>query len=403
MLETIRKQNPDWEISIFCRDADTDRYLFEQYGTVAGEVFSHLSEQLNQKDTARVTRYLSWSLLGWPQPDTYAACFIHSCREADALVFCGGGSPGGYGQNNLVRHALVPAFLATRVKCPVIFTGLSLEPLYQWSHRELTRYLLNKSSLITMRDSASIETARALGVKTRIESGADWAVDLTPASPEQVKAILADFRIQNTGGIRIVMNLRDENATGPEGGRRQGDYRKLMLGTVIGLLENPEVRIVVVSMTHSKKTHDDSFAASIRAALPAGLRSRFHVLSASLMPAEIKGIIQTADIFIGTRLHPLIFATSSAVPSIAIHEFSKVRGFMKDCGMEEWFIDYRTTNARQVLNTTRLLITRRDAVARELTALRPTLESGLQRNLDAIRKSLKRGDDPRAVQSTPPP
>jgi len=240
-----------------------------------------------------------------------------------------------------------------------------------------------------MRDPASVRIAHALGVRTPVEAGTDWAVDLTAAPAEQVAEILYRSGVPESHGLRIVMNLRDEKAGGPEGERRQGRYRDLMFAAITELLENAGIQIIVVSMTHSGHARDDSFAASIRATLPVNQRSHFHVLSARLMPSEIKGIIQTADIFLGTRLHPLVFALTSGIPSTAVHEFSKVRGFLEFCGMERWYIDYGSADVNDILKTIQDLVDQREVVASELAALRPKLQARLKRNLDLINEVIQ--------------
>ena len=389
MLQRLHRSRGDWNLRLVCHDADADRALFEPFGSVHSALFPATGGGGAVAKTFRLLRYLAWGASGLVPLDSAGERFCALCQASDALVFCGGGSPGGYGIGNLLRHAFAPALIAARTRVPVVYTGLGIEPVSAPLHRFLMRRVLNGAALVLARDPIALANLGDLGVTATCELAADWALDLDSAAPATVEQALETEGVGRDRELRVVMNLRDEGASGPEGRTRKSTPYAGAMSTLLRLLlDATAAQVVVVSMTRTPRTDDVAFARRLRASLPAERQARVHVLAGDHDPALIKGIIGSADVFIGTRLHPTIFAVSQAVPTLALHDFSKVRGFMAYCGLSEWLLPPLETPPERMLGTLTRLIEQRAQVSRQIAGRLPALFDAVDRNVEGIERTI---------------
>lgn len=122
-------------------------------------------------------------------------------KRSDALIL----GPGGLLQDetsiwNLPAH-LHRVFLAKVARTPVLGLGLGVGPLHRASSRRIVRTALG-SVPITVRDDASAELARQVGLKN-VTTTADLAFGLPIPTAEPIDRIVASFRpFAGAGGIK---------------------------------------------------------------------------------------------------------------------------------------------------------------------------------------------------------
>ena len=230
MLDRLRAQRPDWNLTLFARDPKRDQPELEAYGVVEAELFAKADPRMSRlRGLLRLLSYLCRGLIPGFPVDRRAERFLRACDSAEAVVFCGGGSPGGYGFANLLMHAAVPVFLARSRGVPVVFAAIGQEVIEGWVHSRLSRWVLNRAELVIVRDPGARDILRNLGVRSRAEVTADWALTL---EANGVSAEVTESPAPMGRGLprlRIGLNLRDEAASGPEGQNRRGSvYFTLM-------------------------------------------------------------------------------------------------------------------------------------------------------------------------------
>jgi polysaccharide pyruvyl transferase WcaK-like protein len=391
MLERLKTLRPDWQLCVLCRDPRHDAALFSGFGSTGAELFADVSRRSNKaKVFSRLMNYVLWSATGRPRLDLPGQRFTEACDRADVLVFCGGGSPGGYGMANLLLHAVVPVLMARRLNLRIVFTGLGMEKIQNRMHRSLMRWVLNQADAIGVRDPMAGQTIREMGVESPVTITADWAFGLSATLPEDIASSLRARSVASTQQF-IGLNLRADNAGGPERETRESlSYRILLQQVVTLLLERTSATVFVVSMTKTNKTDDYAFALSVGQALPQQLQKRFVVFQPELSPKVVKGIIGSMSIFIGTRLHPTIFAVSECVPTLAVHDLRKVSGFMEYCGLAEWFVPLENTTPETIVNKAMRLFDEHGKVKEQLRARVPTLRNAIDGNIKLIEDQLAR-------------
>ncbi len=385
MLASLSRIHPDWELSILCRRPIEDANIFSPYGKVYGELFPPRGVLPVKVILIRVFCYLLWLFLKLPCLDRQGQEYVNLCRETDVLIFCGGGSPGGYGLTNLFLHALIPILIAKRLEKPVFLSALTIELPKRRLERLLTRFILQQVDMISLREALSVEVLQKLRVKTKKVVSADWAFLLDSIPPESVSTILKNLGVPDNS-LLIGMNLRAQGSGDSDGKTRVGSaYAPTLIEGMVKILEKTEAVIVVVSMNVPL---DLKFARLIYEQLPPPLKTRVFILDNSYQPEQIKGIISRMDIFIGTRLHPTIFAMSSKIPSIAIHHLIKVKGLMKLFGVERYFLEVDTLTSEQLSNQVEELLIQRKSVSQEIACKLPEVEKAVDQNVELLESLL---------------
>lgn len=378
MLEGITAAQPDWKITLMCRDPLRDRQCFERFGVVEPELFAQSNSKHSYFGVAtRLLRYLLWSIGGGPWLDPDGRHFIRVVSGADALVFCGGGSPGGYGFANLVLHALAPLLLARRLQVPVIFSATGLEPGLGFLSRLISRWVFSQAELVVARDPADAREISLLGVKTKPVVTADWALALRSMPASELQDILGPLAEPQLSGARIGINLRDDRRPGSE-------YRSCISQTINLLMDRTDAYFIVVSMNRSKSTDDLLFAKSVRESLPISKQRRMIIVDEDYSPQAIRAIISTVDVFIATRLHPTIFALLEAVPVLALHSGTKVRDFMARCGLSEYFVSPDNNNSAEVVALAIRLLSNRHEVSGHMRTDMPALLESAAENVPLL-------------------
>ena len=386
MLATISQTRPDWELLILCRRPLKDADIFSPYGKVYGELFPPRGSLPGGVVFTRVLRYLLWLIFQIPCLDNQGREYVNLCREANILVFCGGGSPGGYGVTNLFLHAAMPILMAKRLHKPVCLSGLTIELPKRKLDRLLTRFILKQVDLISLREMLSVNSLEKLGVQTKRVVTADWAFLLDNTSSEPVSTPLENLGVPDNDSLLIGMNLRDQGSGDSDGKTRVGSaYATTLTKAITEILEQTEAVIVVVSMNVPS---DLKFANLIYEQLPNSLQTRVILADNSYSPEQIKSIISAMDIFIGTRLHPTLFALSSQVPSIAIHHLIKVKGLMKLFGLEKYFLEVDSLTPQSLNDKVQELIVNQEDIRQEISNKLPSVEKAVYKNIEMLESLL---------------
>ena len=383
MLDAISEQRPDWQLTLMCRDPVRDHEFFSRYGTVQPELFSESFQKISYgRVIVRLLRYLLWSAGGGRWLDPAGRSFVEIISGSSALVFCGGGSPGGYNLPNLVLHAFFPLLLARRMKVPVIFSAIGLEPNLSLVSRIISRWIFRQAKLVVIRDPADARAVSALDRDLKPVVTADWAVNLCPVPAHELREILKRSPAALLSGTRIGINLRDDHSA-------KSDYRAGIIELISALMELTDASFVVVSMTRSKTTDDFMCAKEIRSCLTESQQQRMILLEEDFAPEVIKSIISTMDIFISTRLHPTIFSISQAVPTMALHSHSKVRDFMARCDLSEYFFSLENTDSKIWVDAAMRLLGKRQEVSSRIRKGLPELQRCSAENMALLEACIR--------------
>jgi polysaccharide pyruvyl transferase WcaK-like protein len=180
-------------------------------------------------------------------------------------------------------------------------------------NKYLTRFVLNRVDVITVRDENSIKELERLKVKKpKIELTADAALTLESVGKERIESILKAEGIDDTKSL-IGFSIRQwgQDMEYLETIAKVADiaYKKYNLVPVFIVMQKDND--LKISKSIIKKMESDAY-----------------IIKDSYSPKEILGVISKLELLVGMRLHALIFASMSAVPCIGIVYEQKVEGFI---------------------------------------------------------------------------
>jgi len=180
----------------------------------------------------------------------------------------------------------------------------------------VTRFVMNKIDLITLRESTSLIPIKALNIsKPQILITADPAVTTYPCSKKRVLEIFKKESIPlNKKYIGIC--VRDWKGY-------ENTFSKVIASFLEILYKEHEIIPIFIPM---QRKYIDDFQLSKNIAKLLSFKT--YILSKYYSAEETMGVIGNMDTLLGMRLHSLIFATCCTVPPIALVYEPKVSSFM---------------------------------------------------------------------------
>lgn len=295
-----------------------------------------------------------------------------------------------YGVHVAYSH-YIPLLRAVALGRPYMICAQSIGPFNYtlW----LARYLLNRAIAITVRDAISRDYLLEIGIRPELVSlTADLAFMLQPADSPAVQAEIAAIRSGEDKAGTIGVSV--SRLVGDKYDRRVGQKGALVgaMSAAIGRLARAEdLRVLIVPHVFGPSASKDDriISRNLRDALPADLKS--HVVEADLRPEELKGIISTCDLFVGTRMHANIAALSSGIPVIAIAYSHKTPGIMRACGIEEFTLNEGTLDEDVLYCTLQSAFERRAEIRGVLEKTIPELRDLAGRNIDILKERVQDG------------
>ena len=251
-----------------------------------------------------------------------AVRLLRAIGEAD-LVISGGGSllQDVTSKRSLIYYLSIIAAAKWKGRKVMLFAQ-GIGPIRNRLMRLLTRLVVSKADVITVRDRDSAEELARMGVPVaKVEVTADPVLMLNPESKVMGKAILAEAGLDPYKPI-IGVSVREW----PENQRCLKQ-----LATALGKLsEKYNAQIAILPLQVSMDLKDSQL---LQGYLPK-IRNRVALLQGDYSTEEFLSIIGSFRLLIGMRLHALIFAAVMKVPLMAISYDPKVDSFLKVIGTE---------------------------------------------------------------------
>jgi polysaccharide pyruvyl transferase CsaB len=211
-------------------------------------------------------------------------------------------------------------WLAKRMKLKVMFYANGIGPLRKKINRLMTKLVLNKVDVITLRERLSYEELKNLGItKPRIELTADPALIVISDRHDHSDNLLKLHGIHSEGpylGISLRYLPGHENANHE---KFEDDIARLAdhMSQEHGLLP------VLLPMQYPVDI-------KILENVAAKMKCKSVVIRDKLSFFDTYGIISRMDIVIGMRLHALIFAAGAGVPLAGlVYDEPKIEGFLE--------------------------------------------------------------------------
>lgn len=294
------------------------------------------------------------------------AAYREALRSADLVIFGGGQEIQDHPSLAFLLSGLLKIMFARRARVPVFCYAIGVGPLGTSLGRLLSRRVLQRVSHITVRDVESRRILHALGLtRADIRVTADPAVALEPQQPEDAGAfawpegtgpriVIAPRRWYHYGHYLLPMRWRSR-VLAPRGRERFARLLEQIAAAADALIETQDARVALCPMrsAHGRNDpgqDDDHVCREIRDRMKAPARAA--VWPEPPSPGVLKGVLGTADVVIGMRMHALVLASMMGVPVVSITILPKHGEFLRQIGQDAFSIDPDTLSAQNLAAAT---------------------------------------------------
>ena len=287
------------------------------------------------------------------------------------LVISGGGSlfQDATSRKSLTYYASVVR-AAHKLGVPVMIYANGIGPIQSESGRKLAARACTEADYISVREDTSREELCRMGIdaeKIRVSADPVYRLSTGTASPKEPK---------------IVVSLRELAGKSAA----EGDSAALEDAVVRALTAVCRERALTAVILPMQPQYDAAISARLLSRLTeAGVEA---TISAARTAEEIFAEIGSARAVLSMRLHALIFATASAVPSAAISYDPKVDALMSYVGMPENTLSRTSADGEQIADLLRRVLSD-TAAAEKLAARAAELAALAEEDADAAVRLLQ--------------
>lgn len=249
-----------------------------------------------------------------------------------------------------ILYYLYITHLALRLHKPVMLYANGIGPVNKSFNKKLTKKILNRVNLITLRDEDSLEELKKLGVNTdKAVVTADPVFSLDLKDPETAEQVLANAGVTEKYAC-ISVRKWDKAPDGFVGAcAEMADYIYQKHGLIP----------VFVPMHYP---YDASFARSI----VKEMKTPGKFISRRLDIGTIISLVEKSEIAISVRLHLCIYATLCKVPVVGICYDPKISSFLRNIDMP-YYLDPRSLCGGDYKSVIDKLVKNRDDISAELS------------------------------------
>ena len=227
--------------------------------------------------------------------------------------------------------------LAQRYGKKTVVYGIGAGPIDTYFGRKLCRTVLNKTDLVTVRDSMSKEVLEKCGVRDVVRT-ADPAFGIEIPDSAVLGTYLASLNINN--GDRYIattaynwLHDSDLSRNAVEEAQDLRNRRESLAGlfdSIIGERNQKMLFVPTVKVDHEGYMIIRDLMSTSGKAKVLEYNPHFNAVFAAL---------SGADILAGMRLHSLILATMVGVPIVPISYCGKVKSYLELAGLEDLYLD----------------------------------------------------------------
>jgi polysaccharide pyruvyl transferase CsaB len=238
-------------------------------------------------------------------------------RRADLVISGGGSLLQDATSSRSLYYYLMIIWLAKRASKPVVVYANGIGPIIRPANRRLTKHILDRVDLITLRDAQSGEEIRRLGVvRPPVEVTADPAFNLAAAPAESILPLLERSEARHERPL-IGISVR----------RWQGSelWGPALAAAADHLCEMYDADIVFLPMQLPADIEVSEMVAGL-------MRHPALIVRDRLLADRYLALVGQLDFLIGMRLHSLIFAARQHVPLLGLAYDPKITGVLDYIG-----------------------------------------------------------------------
>ncbi|MEM1061585.1 MAG: polysaccharide pyruvyl transferase family protein [Planctomycetota bacterium] len=285
--------------------------------------------------------------------------------------------------------------LAVRRGLPLVMLPQTYGPFAAEESKRRAAAIVSRAAIVWSRDERSAKVADELfeiggGDASRHHMGVDVAFALPKLAASGADAdSFSAFRDEHelVAGLNVSGLVYNQSEKSKRDFGLSTDYRPAVAGVLERLLADGRVGVALVPHVVAARgaTESDSDACdAAKAALPAGLRERVHVLPELDDPRIIKWYIAQCDWFCGTRMHATIAGLSTGVPTASLSYSMKTLGVFGTCGLADEVFEMQSLPTDEAIERTVGSWERRAEIGRTLAENFPNVLAKTKQQMDSI-------------------
>lgn len=256
---------------------------------------------------------------------------LNCFRDTNLFISGGGGllqDSTGRGWSILYYLGLILGAILFRV--PVMIYAQGIGPINKKLNKLLIKWILNKIDIITVRDIASKELLKSMGVlKPEIYVSSDSSFLLKKKSIDHIIKNFPDIlELTKSNNYPLVgISIREYKGN-------RTDLKRMVARLADDIIEKYKVKIIFLPFKFNEDLHISEEILFLMKN-----KSQANILKARLEPEELLFLVSQLSLMIGMRLHSIIFSSMVNIPFIALNYDPKVKNFVQDLDLTELLLD----------------------------------------------------------------
>jgi len=351
LISDLKRKFPAAAITILTLDAVNKEGHFEGVPETSSFMYYALNKYRNPLLKLGYTLGMVSSTLLWAAAyrflgrRLYLPVHLREIAElyarADLIVPVGGGymrSREGLRNRLNVPLLLHPLFFSYLLGKPTVLYAQSMGPFQNKFETLLVAFVLQRMTLILLREDTSKALLARLGVTHNVARAIDSGFLLASSSTLKLRKKYHIPAHTLLVGVTVRSWLK---------GKAQLAYEQAVASALDAIIETAHAHVIFIPQVTASKGDDDRIVSrQVRSLMR-------HTESASLVEDapdhhRIKAMYDNLDILLGTRFHSVIFSLTSYVPVLAIEYEHKTSGIMRDLQLEQWTIKIEDATAQKL-------------------------------------------------------
>ena len=236
-------------------------------------------------------------------------------RRCDALLSGGGSLLQDRTSTRSLLYYLMVIRWAKKLGKPVMLYANGIGPVTKPENRKKVKQTVELANVVTLRDRASAQELRDMGVKhPELHITADPVFNLVPAGADRGHDLLVKAGLPE-GRKFAAVSVRDWPAA------RQFPQQAARLCDHLHRTYGMETVFLLMQPAADRETTEQ-----VRRAM----ESLSYLLDVPATPSELMAVLGQAELCVAMRLHTLIFAARMAVPTVGLVYDPKVDSYLKE-------------------------------------------------------------------------
>ncbi|MEW6718789.1 MAG: polysaccharide pyruvyl transferase family protein [Chloroflexota bacterium] len=305
--------------------------------------------------------------------------------DADVVVSCAGGflySSGRVGLTFLL--SILTMGLAVAFDKPLYILPQSIGSLKRGWERRLTKWITSRARVVMVRERQSLEELNAIGLEPShcyhfpdLAFGFEGVPKKEAMTWLRARGIFPGREHPLLGITAINWGAQNINFTG------QQRYEEALAVAARFFIEHYAGKVLLFSQVVGPTVdQDDRIPAKRVWEQMREIRNHVLLVEQPLPPDMLKTLFGVMDVFIGTRMHSLVFALSEGVPCLGIGYQFKSRGVAREIGWDPWVVEIQDVTGECLTD-----------MLGDLWTMRNALRESISQRLPQIAKEVKRAGE----------